>query len=78
MIEQLLACIAGGLHSHDGGEGSGVGFCKIFAHSPLSLFHSFSVSPLPKSNMAPRQTIHRNLRGLPATQAQQLHAVGFY
>ena len=32
-------------------------------------FCSFLVSPLPKSNMAPRQTFHRNPRGTPATQA---------
>ena len=40
--------------------------------SPLSLFRSFSVSPLPKFNMAPRQTFHRNLRGASATQAKPL------
>ena len=27
---------------------------------PLSLFRSFSVSPLPKFNMAPKQTFHRD------------------
>ena len=76
--EDKLACVADG-HRRVATKGRGTGEilqrkdCKISFFprlpSPSSLFRSFSVSPLPKSNMAPRQTFHRNLRRSPATQA---------
>ena len=63
-----IACIAGGLRRVTT-KGRGAGTKSSPLLSPSWLFCSFSVSPLPKSNILPRQMFHQNLQGPPATQA---------
>ena len=56
----MVACVAGGL-GRVATKGREAGSFAKSLPAPLhfSLFCSFSVSPLPKSNMAPKQTFHR-------------------
>ena len=61
-IIKLIAWVADSLHRVTT-KGSGEILQRLPSlPSPLSLFRSFSVSPLPRSNMTPRQTFHWNLR----------------
>ena len=59
---RTVACVAGGLRRDaTKWRGGRRGRFWNLLPSPPSLFRSFAVSPLPKSNMAPKETFHWNL-----------------